>query len=133
MKLWLMDTAKRVAKESYCKRMQVGAIITKHDRIQSSGYNGMPKGLLNDCEDFENKTHTEVLHAEANAILFAAREGIPLLGTTLYVTMSPCIECSKMILQSGITTVIYNDKYRCTKGIDLLKRAGVTVKQFKEK
>ena len=114
------------AENSYCKRRQVGALVVKDKMIISDGYNGTPSGFENVCED-NNVTKPYVLHAEANAITKLARSSNNSDGSTLYVTASPCIECSKLIIQSGIKRVVYAEKYRLTDGIDLLKRAGVKV------
>ena len=114
------------AENSYCKRRQVGALVVKDKMIISHGYNGTPSGFENVCED-NNVTKPYVLHAEANAITKLARSSNNSEGSTLYVTASPCIECSKLIIQSGIKRVVYAEKYRLTDGIDLLKRAGVKV------
>ena len=114
------------AENSYCKRRQVGALVVKDKMIISDGYNGTPSGFENICEE-NNVTKPYVLHAEANAITKLARSSNNSEGSTLYVTASPCIECSKLIIQSGIKRVVYAEKYRLTDGIDLLKRAGVKV------
>ena len=114
------------AENSYCKRRQVGALVVKDKMIISDGYNGTPSGFENVCED-NNVTKPYVLHAEANAITKLARSSNNSEGSTLYVTASPCIECSKLIIQSGIKRVVYAEKYRLTDGIDLLERAGVKV------
>ena len=115
------------AENSYCKRRQVGALIVKDKMIISDGYNGTPSGFENVCEDENNLTKPYVLHAEANAITKIARSGNNSDGATLYVTDSPCIECSKLIIQAGIKRVIYSRSYRLTDGIDLLRRAGIEV------
>ena len=117
------------AKNSYCKRRQVGALIVKDKMIISDGYNGTPSGFENVCEDENGITKPYVLHAEANAISKVAKSGNSSQGATLYVTASPCIECSKLIIQAGITRVVYKDEYRLTDGIDLLRRAGVEVEK----
>lgn len=115
------------AENSYCERRQVGAIIVKDKMIISDGYNGTPSGFENVCENEEGHTKAYVLHAEANAITKVAKSNNNSLGATLYVTCSPCIECSKLIIQSGIIRVVYSERYHCTDGIDLLERAGVQV------
>ena len=115
------------SENSYCKRRQVGAIIVKDKMIISDGYNGTPSGFENICEDVSNTTKPYVLHAEANAISKIARSGNSSDGATLYVTASPCLECSKLIIQSGIKRVVYSEKYRIEDGIELLKRAGISV------
>ena len=115
------------AENSYCVRRQVGALIVKDKMIISDGYNGTPSGFENVCEDEQGVTKPYVLHAEANAITKIARSGNNSDGATLYVTDSPCIECSKLIIQAGIRRVIFSRKYRLTEGLDLLKRAGIEV------
>lgn len=117
------------AKNSYCKRRQVGALIVKDKMIISDGYNGTPAGFENICEDENDVTKPYVLHAEANAITKVAQSGNSSKDATLYVTASPCMECSKLIIQSGITRVVYRDEYRLTDGIDLLRRAGISVEK----
>lgn len=113
------------AENSYCKRRQVGALIVKDKMIISDGYNGTPSGFENVCEDENNVTKTYVLHAEANAITKIAHSSNSSEGATMYVTASPCIECAKLIIQSGIRRVVYSEKYRLEDGINLLKRAGI--------
>ena len=113
------------AENSYCERRKVGAIVVKDKMIISDGYNGTPEGFENVCEDSNHITKPYVLHAEANAITKLARSSNNSEGATLYVTASPCIECSKLIIQSGIKRVVYGEKYRLEDGINLLKRAGV--------
>ncbi len=115
------------SENSYCKRRQVGALIVKNKMIISDGYNGTPAGFENVCEDDNNVTKPYVLHAEANAITKIARSGNNSDDSTLYVTDSPCIECSKLIIQAGIKRVVYGREYRLTDGVDLLKRAGIEV------
>lgn len=115
------------AENSYCERRKVGAIVVKDKMIISDGYNGTPEGFENVCEDSNQITKPYVLHAEANAITKLARSSNNSDGATLYVTASPCIECSKLIIQSGIKRVVYGEKYRLEDGINLLKRAGVDV------
>ena len=114
------------AENSYCKRRQVGALVVKDQRIISDGYNGTPSGFDNICEE-NNVSFPYVLHAEANAITKLARSHNNSEGSTLYVSASPCLECSKLIIQAGIKRVVYGEKYRLTDGIDLLKRAGIEV------
>ena len=118
--------AKIWAENSYCVRRKVGALIVKDQMIISDGYNGTPSGFENVCED-ESGAHTKpyVLHAEANAITKVARSNNSSEGATLYVTASPCLECSKLIIQSGIKRVVFNELYRLSDGIDLLRRAGI--------
>ena len=115
------------AENSYCKRRQVGCLLVKDKMIISDGYNGTPSGFENICEDENNVTKPYVLHAEANAITKIARSGNNSDGSTLYVTDSPCIECSKLIIQSGIKRVVYGREYRLSDGVDLLRRAGIEV------
>lgn len=113
------------AENSYCNRRKVGAIIVKDQMIISDGYNGTPAGFENICEDDNGITKPYVLHAEANAITKVARSNNSSDGATLYITASPCLECSKLIIQAGIKRVVFNELYRITDGIDLLERAGV--------
>ena len=115
------------AENSYCKRRQVGAILVKDKMIISAGYNGTPSGFENVCEDEDNVTKPYVLHAEANAITKVARSNNSSEGATLYVTSSPCIECAKLIIQSGIERVVYADSYRLSEGIELLMRANIEI------
>ncbi len=115
------------AENSYCKRRQVGALAVKDKMIISDGYNGTPSGFEIICEVDNNLTKPYVLHAEANAITKLARSSNNSEGSTLYVTASPCIECAKLIIQSGITRVVYAEKYRLEDGIDLLRRANIEV------
>ncbi|CAA0234870.1 putative deoxycytidylate deaminase [Tenacibaculum maritimum] len=113
------------AKLSHCDRKQVGALIVKNRMIISDGFNGTPSGFENFCEDENGYTKWYVLHAEANAILKVASSTQSCKGATLYITLSPCKECSKLIHQSGIKTVVYADKYKDTSGLDFLQKAGV--------
>ena len=115
------------AKLSYCERRQVGALIVKDRTIISDGFNGTPSGFENCCEDSEGNTQWYVLHAEANAILKLASSTQSAKEATLYITLSPCKECSKLILQSGITRVVYIEDYKDMEGINLLKRGGIDV------
>ena len=117
------------AQNSYCKRRQVGALIVKDKMIISDGYNGTPSGFENICEDENNKTKPYVLHAEANAITKVAKSNNSSEGATLYVTSSPCLECSKLIIQAGIKRVVFTENYRLEDGINLLRRAGIEVEQ----
>ena len=121
-----MDVAERFAKLSSATRLQVGAIVVKDDRIISIGYNGMPSGWDNCCED-DNKTKAEVLHAETNAIAKLAKSGESGLGATMFVTHAPCIDCAKLVYQSGIDTVYYKNEYRSTQGLDFLTKSNVDV------
>ena len=118
------------AKLSYCKRKKVGAIIVKENMIISDGYNGTPSGFDNECEDQDGNTFWYVLHAEANAILKVAASTQSTNGATLYVTLSPCTECSKLIFQSGIKRVVYITEYKDRSGLDFLIEAGVKVDQI---
>lgn len=113
------------SENSYCRRRKVGALIVKDKTIISDGYNGTPSGFDNICESPEGVTYPYVLHAEANAITKVARTGNSSDGSTLYVTASPCIECSKLIIQAGIRRVVFMDLYRITDGLDLLRQAGI--------
>lgn len=117
---------------SHCKRKQVGALIVKDGMIISDGYNGAPSGFDNCCEDQENKTHWYVLHAEANAILKLAKSTQGGEGATLYLTHSPCKECSKLVLQAGIKRVVFQSPYKDNPGIEFLQKAGVIIEQIKE-
>ncbi len=122
-----MRMAKIWAENSYCERRKVGALIVKDKMIISDGYNGTPSGFENVCEDESGLTKAYVLHAEANAITKVARSHNSSEGATLYVTASPCVECSKLIIQSGIRRVVFGEHYRITDGLDLLERAGIEV------
>jgi dCMP deaminase len=115
------------AENSYCKRRKVGALLVSGRMIISDGYNGTPSGFENNCEDENNVTKPYVLHAEANAITKVAKSGNSSEGATLYVTSAPCVECAKLIIQSGILRVVYCDHYRSEDGLNLLKRAGIEV------
>ncbi len=125
-----MKMAKEWAKLSHCKRKQVGAIIVKDKMIISDGYNGTPTGFENKCEDEEGNTKWNVLHAEANAILKVAGSTQACDKATLYITLSPCKECSKLIHQSGIKRVVYNKAYSDTSGLDFLKKAHVEIEHL---
>lgn len=120
------------AENSYCQRRQVGALVVKEGMIISDGYNGTPSGFENVCEDDNNVTKPYVLHAEANAITKVAQTSNSSRNATLYVTTSPCIECAKLIIQSGITRVVFSEVYRLTDGIQLLKRAGIECVYLKD-
>lgn len=115
------------AENSYCERRKVGALVVKDKMIISDGYNGTPSGFENICEDDHNTTKPYVLHAEANAITKLARSNNNSDGATLYVTASPCLECAKLIIQSGIKRVVYGEDYRLNDGIELLRRAKIEV------
>jgi dCMP deaminase len=133
-----MKTAETFAECSSAVRLHVGAIVVKEERIISIGYNGTPSGWDNNCEDeFVNeigelvlKTKPEVLHAETNAIAKLAKSNESGLGSTMFITHAPCMECSKLIWQSGIRTVLYRNSYRSDEGISFLQKAGVTVEQI---
>lgn len=144
LKAAFMDVAKRFAELSHARRLQVGAIVVKDDRIISIGYNGMPAGWDNNCEDEvvvavvdgvpqreikELRTKPEVLHAESNAIAKLARSSESGDGSSIFVTHSPCIECAKMIHQAGIANVFYSQNYRSDAGLEFLKKCGITVEQ----
>ena len=117
------------AENSYCVRRQVGALVVKDKRIISDGYNGTPVGFENVCEDENNVTKPYVLHAEANAITKLARSHNSSEGATVYITASPCIECSKLLIQAGIKRVVYGEKYRLDDGLNLLRKAGIDYEQ----
>ena len=116
------------SENSYCTRRKVGALVVKDKMIISDGYNGTPSGFENVCEDDTNVTKPYVLHAEANAITKLARSNNNSSGSTLYVTASPCLECSKLIIQAGIRRVVYGEEYRLADGLELLRRAKIEVK-----
>jgi len=118
------------ASNSYCIRKKVGALLVKDKMIISDGYNGTPSGFENKCEDENDVTKTYVLHAEANAITKVAKSNNSSEGSTLYITTSPCMECSKLIIQAGIKRVVYEEKYRITDGLDLLKRANIDLEHI---
>jgi dCMP deaminase len=120
------------AQLSHCRRKKVGALIVKSGMIISDGYNGTPSGFPNDCEDDNGDTFWYVLHAEANAILKVAKSTNSSRDATLYITLSPCRECSKLILQAGITRVVYLNGYKDTSGIDFLQSAGIDVTQIND-
>lgn len=125
-----LEMANTWSKNSYCERRKVGALIVKDRMIISDGYNGTPQGFENICEDEEGNTKNYVLHAEANAITKVAKSNNSSQGATLYVTSSPCLECSKLIIQSGIKRVVFSEKYRIEEGIELLKRANIEIVQL---
>jgi len=112
---------------SCCRRKKVGALIVKDGTIISDGFNGTPRGFSNDCEDANGETYWYVLHAEANAILKVAKSTQNTEGSTLYVTYSPCKDCSKLIIQAGIKRVVYREEYRDLAGVKILKEAGIDV------
>jgi len=125
-----LEMARIWAQNSYCKRRQVGALIVKERMIISDGYNGTPAGFENVCEDENYKTKPYVLHAEANAITKVAKSNNSSEGATLYITTSPCMECAKLIIQSGIRRVVFCDSYHTVDGVELLKKAGIDVVYF---
>ena len=133
-----MKTAETFSECSTAKRLHVGAIVVKDDRIISIGYNGMPSGWDNDCEDikinndgqYELKTKPEVLHAETNAIAKLAKSNESGLGATMFITHAPCLDCAKLVYQSGINTVYYRNSYRDENGIQFLEKAGVTIEKI---
>ena len=141
-----MDVAERFAELSSARRLHVGAIVVKDDRIISIGYNGMPAGWDNNCEDeighvldddnniveIRLKTKPEVLHAETNAIAKLAKSNESGMGATMFITHAPCLDCAKLIYQSGISSVLYRDAYRDTGGITFLEKSGVIVTQIKK-
>ena len=120
-----MRMARTWSENSYCVRRKVGAILVKDQMIISDGYNGTPSGFENTCEDEHNVSKPYVLHAEANAITKVARSHNSSEGATLYVTASPCMECSKLIIQAGIKRVVFSEKYHNTEGLDILSKVGV--------
>lgn len=125
-----LKMAKIWSENSYAKRLKVGAIIVKNNVIISDGYNGTPSGFENVCEDEHGNTKLYVLHAEANAISKIAKSNNSSEGATLYTLVSPCLECSKLIIQSGIKRVVYADEYRLKEGLALLKKAGIEVNKI---
>jgi dCMP deaminase len=126
-----MDAAEVYAKLSSAERLKVGCVVVKNDRIISIGYNGMPAGWSNNCEDEDGNSKKEVLHAEANAITKIARGNDSAEDATLFCTASPCINCAKLIYQAGIDTVYYRDHYKTDEGIQFLLRSGVQVSKIK--
>jgi dCMP deaminase len=136
-----MDVAERFAELSSARRLHVGAIVVKDDRIISIGYNGMPAGWDNDCEYVFTHTQTkidelvtrkEVLHAETNAIAKLAKSNESGMGATMFITHAPCLDCAKLIYQSGIGSVLYRDAYRDTSGVTFLEKSGIEVTQVKK-
>ncbi|WP_294285880.1 dCMP deaminase family protein [uncultured Chryseobacterium sp.] len=127
-----LKMAQEWAKLSYCERKQVGALIVKDRMIISDGYNGTPSGFENCCEDSKGKTHWYVLHAEANAILKLAASTQSAKGATLYLTLSPCKECSKLILQAGITRLVYINEYSDDDGISFLRNHQIEIEQISD-
>jgi dCMP deaminase len=136
-----MDVAERFAQLSSARRLHVGAIVVKDDRIISIGYNGMPSGWDNNCEDeirypdaegITLKTKPEVLHAETNAIAKLAKSNESGMGATMFITHAPCLDCAKLIYQSGIGSVLYRNSYRDTSGVTFLEKSGITVEQIEK-
>jgi dCMP deaminase len=134
-----IKTAEIFAELSHARRLHVGAIVVKDDRIISIGYNGMPAGWDNDCEDqtydedgfhITLKTKPEVLHAETNAIAKLAKSNESGMGATMFITHAPCLDCAKLIYQSGISSVLYRNAYRDTSGVTFLERSGIQVEQI---
>ena len=128
--LHYLEMAQIWAKNSYCERRTVGALMVKDRMIISDGYNGTPRGFENVCELPDGTTKPYVLHAEANAITKVARSNNSSEGATIYITAAPCIECAKLIIQAGIVRVVFRDEYRSREGVELLERAGVIVDQM---
>ena len=137
-----MGTALLHARLSKARRAQVGAVLVTQQGVTLTGYNGTPTGLSNECEQEVHDigrlhpdlvTKPEVVHAELNCVLKAAKEGVSCLNSTVYVTLMPCVPCSAMLIQAGIKELVYKDVYRDTQGIDLLEKAGILVRQYKEK
>lgn len=130
--LLYMDIAKRISLMSYAERKKVGAVIVKDNNIVSFGYNGTPTGWDNKCENSDMNTIPEVIHAEANCICKCSKQGISSEGGTLYVTLSPCYECAKLIIQAGIKRVVYEELYRNDEPIKFLIKAGINVEKIGE-
>ena len=125
-----LKMAKIWAENSHCKRSQVGCLIVNNRQIISDGYNGTPSGFSNQCEDCDNNTLPTVLHAEANAITKIAKSTNSAEGSTLYVTLSPCFDCAKLIIQAGIKRIVYSEVYRKTDSFKLFEEAGIEIKQI---
>jgi dCMP deaminase len=119
--------AKEWSENSYCKRSKVGCLVVKNKTIISDGYNGTPTGFPNECEDCNNKTLPLVLHAEANAITKLSQNTVTSQGATMYITLSPCYECAKLIIQSGIKRIVFSEFYRITDSLELLSQAGIEI------
>ena len=126
-----LEMAQVLSKASYAKRRQVGCLIVKDRSIIAEGYNGTVSGFPNVCEDENGLTLPEVLHAESNALSKLTKSSQSSIGATMYITLSPCLDCSKLIVQSGIARVVYIEEYKCTKGIELLKKSIGRVEQIK--
>ena len=128
---YFMDLAKRTAEMSYAKRRKVGAILVKDGHVISQGWNGNPSGMPNKCEDdTTNKTLPSVIHAETNAIAKVAKSSYSSEGAILYITLSPCYSCAKLIIQSGVKEVVFLTEYRDTGGLFLLRKSGVQTRRF---
>jgi dCMP deaminase len=127
-----LEVAKVFANVSYAKRLKVGAVIVKDNRILSTGFNGTPAGWDNSCEDENDKTKSEVIHAEENSILKLARDGESGKDATMILTHSPCINCSRMIYSTGIKEVYYKDEYRSNDGIEFLNKCGIKVTKIED-
>ena len=125
-----LKMAKIWAENSHCKRSQVGCLIVNNRQIISDGYNGTPSGFSNECEDCDNNTLPTVLHAEANAITKIAKSTNSAEGSTLYVTLSPCFDCAKLIIQAGIKRIVYLEVYRKTDSFKLFEQAGIEIKKL---
>ena len=125
-----LKMAKVWAENSHCKRSQVGCLIVSNRQIISDGYNGTPSGFPNNCEDCDNNTLPTVLHAEANAITKIAKSTNSAEGSTLYVTLSPCFDCAKLIIQAGIKRIVYSEVYRKTDSFKLFEEAGIEIRQM---
>lgn len=124
-----MDVASRTSELSYAKRLKVGAVAVRDKRIICVGFNGTPPNSPNECEK-DGKTLPNVLHAEENLILFAAKNGISLDGCSIYITHQPCLNCARMIFGSGITELVYKEMYRASEGLEFLESVGVTVRRY---
>jgi len=127
--MWINRLLPIIAANSKCKRAQIGAVISKEDRVISTGWNGTPSKHSNCCEE-NDTTNRSVIHAEANAILFAAKNGTATDGCTIHITMSPCYECAKMIIQSGIVKVVFSEVYRDDKPLEMLRKSGIELVQI---
>lgn len=125
----MMDTARLWSTRGTCSRLQVGAVLARDDRIVALGYNGAPKGQVH-CLHLDNSPCLVSSHAEENVIHFAARHGLPTLGTEMYVTHAPCGACSRGIINAGVVTVYYGDEYRDSRGLDFLRTAGVALRKL---
>ena len=127
-----MSIAVVVAAQSYAVRRKVGSVLVTQDGVLSIGYNGTVKGADNRCEDANGATKVECLHSESNTLAKTLQAGLSTKGATMYITLSPCIECAKLMYQAGIVRVVYKDKYRCSKGLDFLNGVDIMVEQFNE-